>query len=139
MQRKKQKGFTLVELMLVVVIIGVLATVAVLKFTGRAQDARITSAKAKISGQYGTALQLYEIDCGKYPSTEEGLAALRSSSAKGWKGPYIKDSNFNDPWGNAYQYRCPGTNNPDDFDLYSFGPDGQEGGGDDITNWDSGD
>ena len=136
MQRSKnQKGFTLIELMLVVVILGVLATMAVVKFGGRAKEAKIQTAKGEIAGAYGTALQLYEIDCGKYPSSEEGLTALKTSSVKGWKGPYIKSKSFNDPWGNAYQYKCPGSHNTDDYDLYSFGPDGQEGGGDDITNW----
>ncbi|MCD6459238.1 type II secretion system major pseudopilin GspG [bacterium] len=132
---KKQKGFTLIELMLVVIIIGVLATMAVVKFGGRAKEAKVQTAKGEIAGAYGTALQLFEIDCGKYPSTEEGLGALKSSSVKGWKGPYIKSKNFNDPWGSPYQYKYPGTHNTDDYDFYSFGPDGQEGGGDDITNW----
>ncbi|MEW6536156.1 MAG: type II secretion system major pseudopilin GspG [Candidatus Auribacterota bacterium] len=134
MKKMSQRGFTLVELMLVVIILGVLATMAVVKFTGRAQEAKVQTAKGEIAGAYATALQLYEIDTGKYPG-EEGLTALKSSSAKGWKGPYIKTKSFNDPWGNPYQYKCPGTHNQDDYDLYSFGPDGQEGGGDDITNW----
>lgn len=136
-KRTKHKGFTLVELMLVVIILGVLATMAVVKFSGRAQEAKVQTAKGEIAGAYGTALQLYEIDCGRFPSTEEGLSALKSSSVKGWKGPYIKTKSFNDPWGNPYQYKSPGTQNTDDYDLYSYGPDGQEGGGDDITNWSS--
>lgn len=131
----RMRGFTLIELMLVVIILGVLGTIAVVRFAGRAEEAKIETAKGEIAGAYGTALQLYEIDCGKYPSTEEGLTALKQSSQKGWKGPYIRTKNYNDPWGNPYQFRSPGTNNTDDYDLYSFGPDGQEGGGDDITNW----
>jgi len=133
--RKKQQGFTLIELMLVVIILGILATVAVTRFAGRAEEAKVQTAKSEISGAYGTALQLFEIDCGRFPTSEEGLSALKTSSAKGWKGPYIKAKDFNDPWGNPYQYKCPGSNNPDDYDLYSFGPNGTEGGGDDITNW----
>ena len=136
MRNKNQiKGFTLIELMLVVIILGILATIAVVRFAGRAEDARIQTVKGEIAGAYGTALQLYEIDCGKYPSTEEGLGGLKQSSSKGWKGPYIHTKTFNDPWGNPYQYRYPGTHNTDDYDLFSYGPDGQEGGGDDITNW----
>ena len=108
---------------------------AVVKFGGRAKQAKVQTAKGEIAGAYGTAIQLFEIDCGKYPSSEEGLTALKTSSVKGWKGPYIKSKSFNDPWGNPYQYKCPGSHNTDDYDLYSFGPDGQEGGGDDITNW----
>ncbi len=134
-RRAAQKGFTLVELMLVVVILGVLATMAVVKFSGRAQEAKVQTAKGEIAGAYGTALQLFEIDCGRYPTSEEGLSALKSSSAKGWKGPYIQNRSFNDPWGNPYQYKTPGSHNTDDYDLYSYGPDGQEGGGDDVTNW----
>ncbi len=128
-------GFSLIELMLVVIIMSILATVAAVKFTGKAKVAKIQTAASEIAGAYGTALQLMEIDCGHYPSTEAGLSALKSSSDKGWKGPYLKSKNFNDPWGNPYQYKYPGSHNTDDYDLYSYGPDGQEGGGDDITNW----
>ena len=128
-------GFSLIELMLVVIIMSILATVAAVKFTGKAKDAKIQTAASEIAGAYGTALQLMEIDCGSYPSTEGGLSSLKSSSTKGWKGPYIKSKGFNDPWGNPYQYKYPGSHNTDDYDLYSYGPNGQEGGGDDITNW----
>ncbi len=135
MHKSTQRGFTLIELMLVVIILGILATVAVTRFAGRAEEAKVQTAKSEIAGAYGTALQLFEIDCGRFPTTEEGLGSLKTSSSKGWKGPYIKAKDFNDPWGNPYQYKCPGSNNPDDYDLYSFGPNGSEGGGDDITNW----
>jgi len=82
------------------------------------------------------AMDAFEADCGRYPITEEGLRALveQPSGLANWMGPYVK-SMPEDPWGNPYVYRCPGQQNTDGYDLYSFGPDGQDGGGDDIGNW----
>jgi general secretion pathway protein G len=83
------------------------------------------------------ALDSFQVDCGRNPATAEGLKALVEKPAgelKGWAGPYHK-ALPKDPWGNAYVYRCPGLHNTAAFDLYSFGPDGNEGGGDDIENW----
>jgi general secretion pathway protein G len=130
-----RKGFTLIELMLVVIIIGILVSMVVPRLVGRSEEARISAAKADISANISVALDLYELDNGHYPSTEEGLDALQTkpASAANWKGPYLKRKP-QDPWGNPYVYRSPGEHNSD-YDLYSYGPDAAEGGGDDVTNW----
>ena len=102
---------------------------------GRAAQAKQTAAKTDIAIQK-VSLDAFEVDCGRYPSTAEGLDVLVTNPAglKGWKGPYIERLP-KDPWARAYVYRCRGQHNPKGFDLYSLGPDGQEGTGDDITNW----
>ncbi len=138
MKKNKYRGFTLIELMLVIIILGVLGAVVFPRFVGRAQEARIAVAKADINNSLALALDLYEMDNSFFPTTEQGLESLRkepagSSTSQNWKGPYIKKKPV-DPWGNPYVYTCPGINN-DDYDLYSLGSDGAEGGGDDITNW----
>jgi general secretion pathway protein G len=132
---RRPRAFTLVELLLVLVILGVLAAIVVPKFTGRTQEARITAARTQISS-FGTALDAFEVDNGYYPKGKDGLLALvqQPREAVGWKGPYLKEIPP-DPWGNAYIYECPGKNNPTSYDLVSLGPDGREGGDDDITNW----
>jgi len=135
-----QKGFTLIEIMLVVIIIGVLAAMIVPRLKGRSQQARIAAAKADINANLAIALDLYELDNGHYPTTEQGLTALRgkptsSPIPQNWHGPYLKRGIPSDPWGNPYVYVCPGIHNPEDYDLLSYGPDGVEGGGDDIINW----
>jgi general secretion pathway protein G len=128
------RGFTLIELLLVMMILAILAAVVVPKFTGRTQDAKISAAKADISN-LKTALQMYELDCGGFPTSEQGLAALVEApgGVEGWKKPYV-DKVPTDPWGHAYIYRSPSTENiaGKDFDLLCCGPDGHEGGGDDI-------
>ena len=129
------KGFTLIELMLVVIIIGVLVSMVVPRLVGRSEEARISAAKADINANISVALDLYELDNGRYPSTQEGLAALmiKPVSAVNWKGPYLKRKPV-DPWGSEYAYRFPGGRSTD-YDLYSFGLDGAEGGDDDVANW----
>jgi len=127
--------------MLVVMIIATLAALVMPKFSGRAQQAMATAARADILVNIPTALELYELDNGFYPTTEQGLAALRQRPAtapapRRWNGPYLK-KNFIDPWGNPYRYQFPGIHNPESFDLYSYGPDGVEGGNDDVTNWEN--
>ena len=132
---KNKKGFTLIELMLVVIIIGVLVSMVAPRLAGRTEEARIAAGKADINSNISVALDLYELDNGKYPATEEGLQALltKPGSSVKWKGPYLKKEPL-DPWGREYVYRFPGEHNTD-YDLYSYGPDGVEGGGDDVTNW----
>ena len=129
-----RRAFTLIELLLVLVILGVLAVVVVPKFAGRSEQARVTAAKTDIS-RLSLALDAFEIDIGRYPTTEEGLGALVAAppNAPDWKQPYVA-SVPNDPWGNPYNYRYPGSNNPNGYDLSSLGPDGREGA-DDIGNW----
>ena len=129
------RAFTLVELLLVLVILAVLAMVVVPKFTGRSEQARETAAKTDIAN-IETALDAFEVDCGRFPSTEEGLGVLLQSPAgvQNWRGPYIKRPPV-DPWGNAYVYRYPGAHNVGSYDLCSMGPDGREGGDNDISNW----
>lgn len=131
----RRSAFTLIELLLVLVILGVLAALVVPKFTNRSQQARETAAKADISN-IETALNAFEIDTGRFPSSEERLGALlqQPASVTSWRGPYLQRGLPKDPWGNDYMYRYPGQRNPSGFDLYSFGPDGREGN-DDIGNW----
>jgi general secretion pathway protein G len=133
--RKARRGFTLIELLLVLVILAVLAAVVVPKFTHRSEEAKIAAAKADIAA-IDIALDAYEIDNSKFPTTEEGLAALSVAppSATNWKGPYLKRAVDKDQWGNPYIYRNPGQHNPSGYDLSSYGPDGREGT-DDIDNW----
>ena len=132
----KTKGFTLVELLLVLAILAILAGVILPKFVGRTEQARQAAAKTDIH-MLEAALDAFEVDTGRYPSSEEGLGALTNepSGLKNWHGPYLKRDTWNDPWGNPYQYVYPGTHSKSGYDLYSFGPDGHEGGGDDVDNW----
>ena len=131
-------GFTLIELMLVVVIISALVAMVAPRLAGRSEEARRSIADADIKGNLSLALKLYEIDNGRYPTTEQGLQALLEKptappSPKNWKGPYLEQEPL-DPWKHTYVYAYPGTHPPRDYDLYSIGPDGKQGE-DDITNW----
>lgn len=121
--------------MLVVAILGILVSIVVPRLTGRTREARTQAARLQIEN-LGTALDAFEYDCGRYPTSPEGLEALRQAPAgvAHWKGPYLKKAIPTDPWNNAYVYVSPGTHN-NDYDLYSTGEDQQEGGGDDIGNW----
>jgi len=136
-----QKGFTLIEILVVVIIIGVLAALVIPKFAGRTEQAREAAAKTQIESLFGSALDMYEADNGFYPTSEQGLEALiveptTDPAPKTWKGPYLKKNEVPvDPWGKEYSYVNPGTHNTSSYDLYSFGPDGQEGTDDDINNW----
>ena len=143
--RLDDQGFTLIELMVVIVILGILAGLIVPRIMGRPEEARRTKARVQIES-IETALQLYKLDNGVYPSTEQGLEALVQAPevgqlARKWrKGGYLDKKKVpKDPWGNDYVYLEPGVQNTDDFDLWSYGPDselGGEGENADICNWD---
>ena len=132
--RKKPSGFTLIEIMVVLAILGIMVSIAVPQFAGRTQEARIQAARIQIEN-LGMALDTLQLDCGRYPTNEEGLEALRQSPPgfRGWKGPYLRKPIPSDPWKNAYVYLAP-RRSTDDFQLISWGPDRQEGGDDDIQN-----
>ncbi len=138
MERKRLPGFTLIELMLVLVIISAIAAMVIPRLAGRSEEARRQVAEADIKGNISLALKLYEVDNGQYPTTEQGLKALLEKPAappapRNWKGPYIEQEPL-DPWRRPYVYRNPGTHPPRDYDLFSLGPDGTESA-DDIRNW----
>lgn len=138
-ESKPRAGFTLIEIMAVVVIMGMLMTVLAVGVSGQIEKARIQSARAQIS-RIEQALDFYQLDAARYPNSDQGLAALyeKPSSPPVPKnytpGGYLKKEAIMDPWDQPFLYRIPGTKNPHAFDLWSLGPDGQEGG-DDITNW----
>ncbi|MEM6332664.1 MAG: type II secretion system major pseudopilin GspG [Planctomycetota bacterium] len=129
-------GFTLIEIMVVVIVIGILAALIVPSFFGRAGKARAAVAKQQI-GTLETAINLFEQDYGRFPQTLEELTTRPSDvDDDQWTPPSIKSGDLTDPWGNAFVYRYPGQNWA--FDLMSLGADGQEGGADenaDIVNW----
>jgi general secretion pathway protein G len=131
-------GFTLIELMLVLVILATLAGLVAPRFMGYGQKAKKQAAQTQIQSNFVTALDTFEVKVGRYPSTAEGLNALvqkPTNDPGDWDVPIMPKIPL-DPWKNPYQYVYPGTNNVDSYDLWSYGPDGKLGGGDDITNWD---
>jgi len=135
--RAARRAFTLVELLLVMLILGTLAAIVVPKFSGRTEQARVTAAVAQIAN-FGVALDAFEIDNGYYPSGKNGLQDLivqPRDTTTTWRGPYLKGEIPTDPWGNEYIYECPGRHNEKSYDLMSMGPDGRQGGDDDIANW----
>lgn len=139
-RRRRAKGFTLIEIMLVIIIIGILVAMVTPQFVGRSEKARMAAARADIEANLSTVLDLYELDNGQYPTTEQGLKALMQEPTQtpipqNWSGPYLKKREVpKDPWGHEYVYAAPGVHNPDMFDLASYGPDGIESS-DDIVNW----
>ena len=133
-KRRSEAGWTLMELIVVLVILGMLAAVVGPKVYDKIIQSKDQIAKIQISELEG-ALQLYSFDLGRFPSTAEGLNALVQNTvgADAWKGPYLRKGVPNDPWERPYAYRSPGDHS--DYDLFSFGADGNEGNDDDICSW----
>jgi general secretion pathway protein G len=137
-KRKESNGFTLIELLIVMVIIGLLAAFVVPKFIGRIGESKQITTKAQIE-LLSTALEMYKLDTGKYPPQGEGLKALinKSGEVNNWKGPYLRKNIIpKDPWGAEYVYKHPGEHG--DYDILSYGADGNEGGTDedaDVVSW----
>ena len=130
-REKSKAGFTLIELLVVMIILAILAAFAIPRVLNRTEDARRARAISDIK-TVGTALDMYKADNGEYPTSEQGLDALRQAPTsdpvpKNWNGPYLKEPITADPWGNPYQYESPGANG-NDYDLITFGADGQPGG-----------
>src|SRR6267154_610700 len=139
-ERSRTQAFTLIEIMVVVVILGILAATIIPQFIGTTHDAKVSAAKAHVA-ELESALERFYVHMDRYPAVEEGLKALVDPPAgdtdKKWRGPYIKQLR-DDPWGHPYQYRVPGTHHPTSFDIWSRGADGADGGegeNADIGNW----
>ena len=131
------RGFTLIELLIVMILLGLLAALVAPKMFQKVGSSKLKAAKAQIS-MLGTALDAFRLDTGRYPSRDEGMEALRRNpGVDGWDGPYMPKEIPPDPWGRPYVYVSPGEHG--DYDLYSLGGDGQQGGdgeNSDVTSWD---
>ena len=135
-------GFTLIELIVVIAIIATLASVVGPSLFGNVGDAKVNAARSQLQ-IFALALDSYRVDNDQYPSSEQGLAALRSlpvsgEPAKNWRGPYLRQGVPLDPWGRAYLYASPGVSSAEGYDLYSLGRDGRVGGSGedaDVTSW----
>lgn len=132
---KFSKGFTLLELLVVLVIVGLLVGIVGPRLFGNVSKSEITTARAQID-VLSKALDQFRLDVGRYPSSQEGLAVLVTpvSGEARWRGPYLRKDVPPDPWGMPYQYKYPGSKQSDDFDLYSFGPDKTPGGSGDNAD-----
>jgi len=133
--RRDERGFTLVELLLVLVILALIGSLVLPGIIGKAEGAKVKAAQSQID-RLSMAVESYYLDTGKTPDSLDQLVDERGDAA-GWNGPYVKKSSLQDPWGRDYVYEYPGEHG--DFDIYSFGADGQPGGEDknaDITSWD---
>ncbi len=134
----RRKGLTLIELVVVLIVIGLLAGLVAPQILGRVGDARTTTAKAQVE-LLAVALENYRLDNGIYPSTSQGLEALRSRPAgtpepRNWRGPYLRKAVPSDPWGRPYVYRSPGQKDRNGFDVMTFGRDGKAGGSDEDAD-----
>ncbi|MEJ1968865.1 MAG: type II secretion system major pseudopilin GspG [Rhizomicrobium sp.] len=136
-RRRDEAGYTLVELLVVLAILGLLATIATTQVLRYFASAKISTAHAQVES-FSSALDLYKLDIGRYPTSQEGLAALKTkpATADNWNGPYVKPTtSLNDPWGHPYTYASPGRHG--EFDLSSNGPEGETSNGADppVKNW----
>ena len=133
---KDGRGFTLIELMVVIIIIGLIAALVAPRFFGKVEQSKVKAAQAQIE-LFGAALDQFRLDVGRYPTTSEGLSVLREKGGmENWNGPYLKKEVPPDPWGHPYVYTSPGAH--DDYDLVSYGADGTSGGeneNQDIVSW----
>jgi len=136
--RRNMSGMTLIEILVVLVLIGIVLGIVGGNFIGRGEKAKADAAKIEI-GQIGQSLDLFKLEVGRYPTSQEGLQALISAppGLTNWNGPYWKKSTLpKDPWGNEYRYSAPGQHGP--YDILSYGADGKEGGegaNKDILSW----
>jgi general secretion pathway protein G len=131
-------GFTLMEMLLVVLVIALLAAMIVPRLIPQAEHAKSSIAQAELDANLPAALDLFMLNVGRYPTTDEGLEALwnrpGSVPADKWKGPYVRRQSANDPWGNPFSYFCPPQKGGLDFDIICAGPDGIEDSEDDLSN-----
>ncbi len=133
-----RRGFTLIELMVVIVVLGLLVGLVAPRIIGRVSEARSTTARTQIE-LLGVALDSYRLDSGSYPTTEQGLAALQAKPTRppaplNWRGPYLRKDLPADPWGRPYIYRSPSQKNASGYELTSYGRDGQPGGKDEDAD-----
>ena len=138
-RRRRRGGFTLIEVMLVLVILMILGTLTGVAVDQSRKSAYIRTAKSQI-GMFKTPLAMYRLDVGDLPTTQQGLEALREAPSDlanpdKWKGKYLEEPVPPDPWDNEYQYEYPGSHEEDAPDIWSWGPDGIDGTDDDIGNW----
>jgi general secretion pathway protein G len=138
----RHSGFTLIEILVVIIVIGLLAGLVGPRILGRVSEAKSATARTQIE-LIGVALDNYRLDNGAYPTTDQSLGALQERPARepipiNWRGPYLKKAIPQDPWGRGYSYSSPGEHSPTGYDLWTLGRDGQPGGDDDnadVTSW----
>ncbi|MEA2725173.1 MAG: ral secretion pathway protein [Gemmatimonadales bacterium] len=139
---RHRTGFTLIEILVVIIVIGLLAGLVGPRILGRVSEAKTATARTQVE-LIGVALDNYRLDNGAYPTTEQGLAALQEKpgqepASPNWRGPYLKKATPLDPWGRPYSYTSPGEHSPTGYDLWTMGRDGQPGGEEDnadVTSW----